>query len=134
MLEALFDGWDCKSVIIKPSVHSSGMGNIRIATVDDLVLTVVAMREGAPGVLPNRLTLQPEGAALPMSLPELLVVEPWIETDAVDAVGGGDGVELQWSGDNRWVEVSVGLLGELVRLQDCLLFAVFAQFGWCWLP
>lgn len=107
--------------MLKPSVHSSGMGNIRIATVEDLVLATKAMRGGAPKVLPNRLSLQPEGATLPMSLSELLVVEPWIETDPVGFNSGAAvsdaSAGVQWEGKSRWVEVSVGLLGELVSSQ-----------------
>lgn len=91
------------------------MGNIRIATVQDLILTTKAIMEAAPKIPPNRLSMQPRGATLPLNPQELLTVEPWLETDAV-GFSGADAMELEWSGSSRWVEVSVGLLGEQVSL------------------
>lgn len=129
LLEGIFDGWNCSSVVLKPSVHSSGMGHIRIATVDDLVIATKAMREGAPKVALHKLSMQPEGATLPLSLPELMVVEPWMETDpVVFSSAAADDAGVQWEGKSRWVEVSVGLLGELVSVWSVLL-CIFACTG-----
>ena len=48
-----------------------------------------------------------------------MLIEPWMETDPVEVVGGGGGgegggLEVKWEGSSRWVEVTIGLLGDLV--------------------
>eukprot|EP00882_Tetradesmus_deserticola_P019695 GHRQ01021223.1.p1 GENE.GHRQ01021223.1~~GHRQ01021223.1.p1 ORF type:complete len:393 (+),score=190.42 GHRQ01021223.1:66-1181(+) len=112
MFAALLLDWDCSSVAIKPPTRSGGLGVIRVSSPEDLYVVADALRSCTPRLPAGTLEQQPLPVTLPLQLPELLVVEPWIETDEVAVVDG----QLQWAGKQRWVEVTVGLLGELVSV------------------
>lgn len=89
------------------------MGIIRVSSPQDLTIVAQTFSSATPIIPAGTLTHQPLPITLPMSLPELLVVEPWIDTDPVEVAANG---EVQWAGSSRWVEVSVGLIGELVSV------------------
>jgi hypothetical protein len=110
MFEALLIKWDCSSVAIKPPTRTGGLGIVRISSAEDLYIFADALNNCTPRLPAGTLQQQPLPVTLPLQLPELLLVEPWIETDAVAVVDG----QAQWAGTQRWVEVTVGLLGELV--------------------
>jgi hypothetical protein len=75
---------------------------------------------GLPRIPAGTLTNQHKQVTLPLYLPELLVVEPWVESDPVKVTAARGGkVEVQWEGSSRWVEVNIGLIGELVSLGGC---------------
>lgn len=75
---------------------------------------------GLPRIPAGTLTNQHKQVTLPLYLPELLVVEPWVESDPVKVTAAPGGkVEVQWEGSSRWVEVNIGLIGELVSLRGC---------------
>ncbi|WIA08499.1 hypothetical protein OEZ85_007934 [Tetradesmus obliquus] len=110
MFGALLLEWECSSVAIKPPTRSGGLGVVRLSGPEDLYIFADALRSCTPRLPAGTLEQQPLPVTLPLQLPELLVVEPWIETDAVSVAEGG---EVQWAGVQRWVEVTVGLIGEL---------------------
>lgn len=113
MFGALLLEWECSSVAIKPPTRSGGLGVVRLSGPEDLYIFADALRSCTPRLPAGTLEQQPLPVTLPLQLPELLVVEPWIETDAVSVAEGG---EVQWAGVQRWVEVTVGLIGELVSV------------------
>jgi hypothetical protein len=125
MFAALLLEWDCSSVAIKPPNRSGGLGVIRISGPEDLYIFADALCSCTPRLPAGTLEQQPLPVTLPLQLPELLVVEPWVETDAVEVVDG----QVQWAGKQRWVEVTVGLIGELVS-RLLLLFALTVK-GLC---
>jgi hypothetical protein len=112
MFAALLVEWDCNSVAIKPPTRTGGLGIVRISSAEDLYIFADALQNCTPRLPAGTLQQQPLPVTLPLQLPELLLVEPWIETDAVAVVDG----RAQWAGKQRWVEVTVGLLGELVSV------------------
>jgi hypothetical protein len=111
MFAALLMDWDCSSVALKPPTRTGGLGVVRISNAEDLYTFADALHSCTPRLPAGTLQQQPLPVTLPLQLPELLLVEPWIETDAVAVVDG----QAQWASKQRWVEVTVGLLGELVR-------------------
>ncbi|KAF8072596.1 hypothetical protein HT031_000256 [Scenedesmus sp. PABB004] len=106
---ALLHEWDCTSVVLKPPTSAGGLGVVRLCAAADLAAFTQALADGAPRLPAGTLSDQPLPVTLPLTTPELLVAEPWVATDPV--VLRGDDVE--WAGASRWVEVCVGLLGEL---------------------
>jgi hypothetical protein len=119
---ALADGWQASSLAIKPPQPCGGMGVVRVSSADELQALTTALRRGdgllPPGVLSQQ---QPMGAPLPLAAPSLLAVEPWLDTDAVHISTSDDGsLVVDWPGSSRWVELCIGLVGELVgNTADC---------------
>ena len=48
---------------------------------------------------------------MPNPTPELLIFEPFIETDEV-IVSSKSSEKLSWKGSRRWVEITVGVIGK----------------------
>lgn len=52
---------------------------------------------------------------MPNPPPEELIFEPFIETDDITIASkstNGNGHQLLWKGHSRWVEITVGVVGE----------------------
>ena len=52
---------------------------------------------------------------MPNPAPELLIFEPFIETDEISFSSkstDGNGHQLRWKGQSRWVEITVGVIGK----------------------
>lgn len=52
---------------------------------------------------------------MPIPPPRLLIFEPFIETDEIivsPQLSSGNTQELQWKGNSRWVEITVGVIGK----------------------
>eukprot|EP00775_Hariotina_reticulata_P002565 gene2565-2867_t len=115
VFEALLSEWEeAGSICIKPPAHSGTSSVAHIHNGDDLMRYMHALHTGLPRIPAGTLTNQHKPVTLPLYLPELMVVEPWVETDPVKVTAEAGGkVEVQWEGSSRWVEVNVGLIGEL---------------------
>ena len=111
------------SLCLRPRLASGGgAGVVRVATPGDLRALGAALSRRAPSLPASSLSLpQPRSGAplsasgpltgaaavpLPPGLPDAFVVEPWVETDAVEVADGG---EVRWAGRHRWVEVVIGV-------------------------
>lgn len=52
---------------------------------------------------------------MPVPTPELLIFEPFIETDEIifsPQSSSGNTHDLLWKGNSRWVEITVGVVGK----------------------
>lgn len=52
---------------------------------------------------------------MPVPTPELLIFEPFIETDEIivsPQLSSGNTHDLLWEGNSRWVEITVGVIGK----------------------
>jgi hypothetical protein len=123
LFHELMEDWASDSFVLRPPADSAGLGVARIHTAEDLAAYAAAIAEVKPRLPPGNMTDQPSAVTLPLEPPALLVAEPWVETDPVAVAAGADGsLETTWAGSSsssRWLEVSIGLMGELVSL--CLL-------------
>jgi hypothetical protein len=111
------------SFVLRPPADSAGLGVARIHSPADLAAYAAAITEVKPRLPPGSMTDQPAAVTLPLEPPAILVAEPWVETDPVAVTVGADGsLETQWAGSSsRWLEVSIGLLGELVSVRGWLV-------------
>jgi hypothetical protein len=128
----MFEGWDASSsFVLRPPADSAGAGVARIHTPGDLLLYAGALAAAQPRLPPGTLTGQEEAVTMPATPPSVLVAEPWVDTDPValpaDAAAApsssGSAPALQWSWEgssSRWLEVTIGLVGELVSVQEAL--------------
>lgn len=119
--EALFADlmveWEASdSFVLRPPSDTAGLGVARIHTPQDLAVYAAAIADAMPHLPPGSLSQQQFALTLPLEPPALLVAEPWVGTDPVGvAVGADGGLEVTWEGSSsRWLEVSIGLMGELV--------------------
>lgn len=90
----------------------------RIHSAEDLAAYAAAIAEVKPRLPPGSMTGQPAAVTLPLEPPAILVAEPWVATDPVAVTVGADGsLEAKWDGSSsKWLEVSIGLMGELVSV------------------
>lgn len=116
-------GWEaCDSLVLRPPADSAGLGLARIHTPADLAAYAAAILDAVPRLPPGTLSQQEAPVTLPLDPPALLVVEPWVGTAPVRVAAAGTepgcGLEVTWEEDSssssRWLEVSIGLVGELV--------------------
>jgi hypothetical protein len=114
--ELMFEWEASDSLVLRPPSDTAGLGVARIHTPADLAVYAAAIATVLPRLPPGSLTQQQAALTLPLEAPALLVAEPWVETDPVAVVAGAGGrLEVTWAGSSsRWLEVSIGLLGELV--------------------
>lgn len=49
---------------------------------------------------------------MPNPPPELLIFEPFINTDNIIVSRNENGHQILWSGQSRWVEITVGVIGK----------------------
>lgn len=58
---------------------------------------------------------------MPSPPPELLIFEPFIETDEIVVASKSVGEKAQglvWKGNSRWVEITVGVIGTLGSMRS----------------
>lgn len=114
------DGWESsEGMVLRPPADSAGQGVARISCPEDLEAYTSALDSMQPRLPVGTLTQQQHPLTMPAEPPALLLVEPWVNTDPVTVAVGPEGdVEVTWEGSSsRWLEVSIGLLGELVSAQ-----------------
>eukprot|EP00879_Flechtneria_rotunda_P026751 GHRR01028574.1.p1 GENE.GHRR01028574.1~~GHRR01028574.1.p1 ORF type:complete len:328 (+),score=111.73 GHRR01028574.1:208-1191(+) len=117
VFETLKADWESISICIKPPARSGGMGVVRLFNAKDLGILANTMQKRLPRIPAGTLSSQLQAITLPLHIPDIMVLEPWIDTDPVTVVQQQGGqVEVQWAGQSRWVEVYVGLLGELGQM------------------
>lgn len=107
---------ESNSFVVRPPTDSAGLGIARIANPTDLSTYAAALAEAVPRLPPGSLSQQQGVLTLPLEPPAVLVAEPWVEVEACEVgVGADGGLEVTWAGSSsRWLEVSIGLMGELV--------------------
>eukprot|EP00899_Mesostigma_viride_P028420 jgi/Mesvir1/8763/Mv02681-RA.1 len=97
------------SLIVKPCSDGCSAGVSRLTCKEDLLTYARLLADGAPRIPPNTLR-EPHGIIeLPVPPPDVLLFEPFIETDAI-TVKSADG-SLKWPGNSRWLEVTTGVVG-----------------------
>jgi hypothetical protein len=107
---------ESNSFVLRPPTDSAGLGIARITNPTDLSIYAAALAEAVPRLPPGSLSQQQGPLTLPLEPPAVLVAEPWVDVEACGVGVGADGaLEVTWAGSSsRWLEVSIGMLGELV--------------------
>ncbi|CAL8461852.1 g1383 [Coccomyxa elongata] len=109
----------CDSMVIKPARDGGPAAVARLGNYMDLgwYARALAEREAAipARVLSQPLSQQAAGSPIPLPLepPPRFVAEPFVDIASVRMVEGEDGRPgVEWTGDSRWLQVSIGLLGQ----------------------
>nr|VDD51322.1 unnamed protein product [Brassica oleracea] len=116
--ESIPDIWDelitkfkCLTLCVKPARDGCSTGVARLCSSDDLEVYVQALRDCLPRIRANSFSKTHGMIEMPNPTPELLIFEPFIETDEV-IVSSKSSEKLSWKGSRRWVEITVGVIGK----------------------
>ncbi|XP_025695685.1 uncharacterized protein [Arachis hypogaea] len=105
----------CETLCVKPARDGCSTGVARLCSSSDLAVYVKALEECLLRIPPNSLSKAHGMIEMPNPPPELLIFEPFIETDEIIMTSKfknetSDG--LTWKGLSRWVEITVGVVGK----------------------
>ncbi|XP_031376335.1 uncharacterized protein LOC116192059 isoform X2 [Punica granatum] len=105
----------CETICVKPARDGCSTGVARLCSAEDLLVYIKALEEGLLQIPPNSFSKAHGMIEMPNPPPELLIFEPFIETDEI--IVSSKSMEektpsLVWEGTSRWVEVTVGVIGK----------------------
>lgn len=104
-----------ETLCVKPARDGCSTGVARLCCLEDLAVYVKALEECFLRIPSNSLSKAHGVIEMPSPPPELLIFEPFIETDEIivssNAVNDNAN-RLIWEGHSRWVEVTVGVVGK----------------------
>ncbi|KAK4771280.1 hypothetical protein SAY87_031812 [Trapa incisa] len=104
----------CETICIKPARDGCSTGVARLRSVEDLSVYIKALEEGLLRIPPNSFSKAHGVIEMPNPPPEILIFEPFIETDEIIFSSKSDDEKapiLFWEGTSRWVEITVGVIG-----------------------
>ncbi|KAL3684077.1 hypothetical protein R1sor_002099 [Riccia sorocarpa] len=111
------------SVCVKPVGDGCSTGVARLSCPEDLEVYLKAVVERLPRLLPGSLSMAHGIIEMPDPAPEALLLEAFVETDPVVVTSASPGLtdvtgssSLSWEGKSRWLEVTVGVVGEKGRM------------------
>lgn len=105
----------CDALCVKPARDGCSTGVARLCCEGDLAFYVSALQDCLPRIPPNSLSKEHGMIEMPNPPPELLIFEPFVETDEIVVASKSrneNAHNLFWKGDSRWVEVTVGVVGK----------------------
>ncbi|KAL6146290.1 hypothetical protein ACLB2K_056973 [Fragaria x ananassa] len=105
----------CETLCVKPARDGCSTGVARLCCDGDLSVYVKALEDCLLRIPPNSLSKEHGMIEMPNPPPELLIFEPFIETDdiIVSSKSMNENVHhLMWKGQSRWVEITVGVIGK----------------------
>ncbi|KAL0375412.1 UNVERIFIED_CONTAM: D-alanine--D-alanine ligase [Sesamum radiatum] len=100
----------CETLCVKPARDGCSTGVARLRCDGDLTVYVKALENCLLRIPPNSLSRAHGVIEMPFPPPELLIFEPFIETDEI--IVSGNAHDLLWKGNSRWVEITVGVIGK----------------------
>ncbi|XP_027176337.1 uncharacterized protein LOC113775590 [Coffea eugenioides] len=104
-----------ETLCVKPARDGCSTGVARLCCDKDLEVYVKALEACIPQIPPNSLSKAHGMIEMPNPPPELLIFEPYIETDDIvvsSKTKNKNKQHLLWEGCSRWVEVTVGVIGK----------------------
>ncbi|XP_071696738.1 uncharacterized protein [Rutidosis leptorrhynchoides] len=132
------DVWDevvsklqCETVCIKPARDGCSTGVARLCCADDLAVYVKALEDCLPRIPPNSFAKAHGLIEMPVPPPELLIFEPFIETDDITIVSKStnESERLLWEGSSRWVEITVGVIGKRGSMRSLMPSVTVKESG-----
>ncbi|XP_058214710.1 uncharacterized protein LOC131326118 isoform X2 [Rhododendron vialii] len=105
----------CETLCIKPARDGCSTGVARLCCPEDLAVYVKALDGCLLRIPPNSLSKAHGMIEMPSPPPELLIFEPFIETDEMifsSKFTNDNARGIFWKGQSRWVEITVGVLGK----------------------
>ncbi|XP_010256985.1 PREDICTED: uncharacterized protein LOC104597236 isoform X2 [Nelumbo nucifera] len=105
----------CQTLCVKPAQDGCSTGVARLCCAGDLAVYANALKKCLIQIPSNSLSKAHGVIEMPSPPPELLIFEPFIETDEIIVSSkstNGNAHHLIWEGRSRWVEVTVGVMGK----------------------
>ncbi|KAL1558647.1 hypothetical protein AAHA92_09087 [Salvia divinorum] len=99
-----------ETVCVKPARDGCSTGVARLCCDGDLAVYIKALESCLARIPPNSLSKAHGVIEMPVPTPELLIFEPFVETDEI--VVSPDTHDFLWEGNSRWVEITVGVIGK----------------------
>uniref|UniRef100_A0A803L379 ATP-grasp domain-containing protein n=1 Tax=Chenopodium quinoa TaxID=63459 RepID=A0A803L379_CHEQI len=99
----------CETLCVKPVRDGCSTGVARLRCVEDLAIYIKALDNCLQRIHPNNFSKAHGMIEMPNPPPELLIFEPFIETDEIKVSSKSHC--FTWEGRSRWVEVTVGVIG-----------------------
>ncbi|KAI5663000.1 hypothetical protein M9H77_22323 [Catharanthus roseus] len=100
---------------VKPARDGCSTGVAKLCCDTDLQVYLKALEDCLPRIPPNTLSKAHGTVEMPNPPPELLIFEPFVETDDIivsSTLSKYNTHHLLWEGRSRWVEVTVGVIGK----------------------
>lgn len=104
-----------ETLCVKPARDGCSTGVARLRCDGDLAVYIKALENCLPQIPPNSLSKAHGVIEMPIPPPELLIFEPFIETDEIVVFSKSSEANMHhllWKGNSRWVEVTVGVVGK----------------------
>lgn len=105
----------CQTLCVKPARDGCSTGVARLCSSEDLKVYANALQECLLRLPPNSLSKAHGVIEMPNPPPQLLIFEPFVETDEIivsSNLSSENSQGLTWKGKSRWVEVTVGVIGK----------------------
>ncbi|KAH1040013.1 hypothetical protein J1N35_041756 [Gossypium stocksii] len=105
----------CETLCIKPARDGCSTGVARLCCAEDLAVYAKALDDCLLRIPPNSFSKAHGMIEMPNPPPELLIFEPFVETDEIvlsSKTVSDDSQRLLWKEHSRWVEVTVGVIGK----------------------
>ncbi|KAK1393828.1 D-alanine--D-alanine ligase [Heracleum sosnowskyi] len=104
----------CETLCVKPARDGCSTGVARLCSSDDFAVYVKSLKDCLLRIPPNSFSKAHGMIEMPNPTPDLLIFEPFIETDEILISSQSTNVSkhgLLWEGHSRWIEVTVGVVG-----------------------
>ncbi|RCV14647.1 hypothetical protein SETIT_2G441600v2 [Setaria italica] len=104
-----------ETVCVKPARDGCSTGVARLCCPKDLEVYTNALRKKFQRLPANCLSRAHGVIEMPVTPPESLIFEPFIETDEIiisNKLENGSARHLVWKGENDWLEITVGVVGK----------------------
>ncbi|KAB2087617.1 hypothetical protein E1A91_A04G124400v1 [Gossypium mustelinum] len=105
----------CETLCIKPARDGCSTGVARLCCAEDLAVYAKALDDCLLRIPPNSFSKAHGMIEMPNPPPELLIFEPFVETDEIvlsSKTVSDNTQRLLWKEHSRWVEVTVGVIGK----------------------
>jgi len=100
-------------LIVKPMADGCSSGIVKLSSPQDLMHYLKALRDGLPRLAPGQISTVSSFVEMPASIPDFLLLEPFVASDRVSVQQGA----IHWENHTGWIEVTVGVYGERGNLQ-----------------
>ncbi|KAL8141033.1 hypothetical protein V2J09_007054 [Rumex salicifolius] len=98
---------------VKPARDGCSTGVARLCCEEDLAIYIKALKDCLLQIPSNSFSKSHGLIEMPNPPPELLIFEPFIETDEIKMSSKSTNPSgLVWEGQSRWVEITVGVMGK----------------------
>ena len=113
-LQQQFPQLEADGVMVKPASDGCSTGVVRLRNPLELEVYFNALRQRQPYIVANQLSSHQDDIEMPRETPKKLMFEEFVVTAGVSVVNK---TKLKWPEEPKWVEVTVGIVGQRGQMQ-----------------